>query len=99
MLLACQQRILDDGNPEAKKILDVLLDELQDETQREAAPETMTYGLQSAYTRLMGIGGSTLNDSYHLGQTISNDYGRPYQPGFNNITGAGGQFEWWRFSV
>ncbi len=45
------------------------------------------YGLQSVYTRFMGISGPTLRDSYHLGQTISNDYGRPYQTGFNNITG------------
>ena len=26
-------------------------------------------------------------DSYHLGQTIVNDYGRPYASGFNNYTG------------
>jgi hypothetical protein len=28
-----------------------------------------------------------LDDSFHLGQTFFNDYGRPNQPGFNNITG------------
>ena len=35
----------------------------------------------------MGIGGQTLRDSYHLGQTIINDYGRPYQQGFNSLVG------------
>ncbi len=29
------------------------------------------YGVQSAYTRIMGISGQTLRDSYHLGQTIA----------------------------
>ncbi len=47
----------------------------------------------------MGVGGTTLRDSYHLGQTISNDYGRPYQSGFNNITGFSGLWEYWRFSL
>ena len=57
------------------------------------------YGLESAYTRFMGIGGTTLRDSYHLGQTISNDYGRPYQSGFNNITGFSTVDELGRFSL
>lgn len=43
--------------------------------------------LDSVYTNLRGIGGTPLRDSYHLGQTIINDYGRPYQSGFNNYTG------------
>lgn len=46
--------------------------------------------LESLYTRLTGIGGAPLRDSYHFGQTISNDYGRPYDKGFNNVTGLSG---------
>ena len=42
---------------------------------------------ESAYTILRGISGTPLRDSYHLGQTIVNDYGRPYGEGFNNYTG------------
>lgn len=57
------------------------------------------YGLDTAYTRLMGIGGLTLRDSYHLGQTIVNDYGRPYERGFNNLTGFSSVNEWNRFSL
>ena len=34
----------------------------------------------------------------HLGQTIINDYGRPYAPGFNNITGFSTLSEKGRFS-
>jgi hypothetical protein len=43
--------------------------------------------VESVYTRVTGIAGSPLTDGYHFGQTIINDYGRPYQNGFNNVTG------------
>ena len=43
--------------------------------------------LDSVYTRVMDIAGTPLNDSYHFGQTLINDYGRPYWQGVNNITG------------
>ncbi len=57
------------------------------------------YGLDTVYTRVMGISGLTLRDSYHLGQTVVNDYGRPYQAGFNNVTGFSSVNEWNRFSL
>lgn len=59
----------------------------------------LVYGVETAYTRLMGIGGLTLRDSYHLGQTLVNDYGRPYEAGFNNLTGFSSVNEWGRFSL
>jgi len=43
--------------------------------------------LESVYSILTGISGQPLNDSYHFGQTIINDYGRPYQEGFNSYNG------------
>jgi membrane-associated phospholipid phosphatase len=43
--------------------------------------------VESVYTRMTGISGQPLNDSYHFGQTIVNDFGRPYEEGFNNVTG------------
>ena len=45
------------------------------------------YGAESVYTRVQGISGSILQDSFHLGQTFFNDYGRPHEAGFNNVTG------------
>ncbi len=57
------------------------------------------YGVQSVYTRIMGISGQTLRDSYHIGQTIAQDYGRPYEPGLNNITGFSTLNEYGRFSL
>jgi membrane-associated phospholipid phosphatase len=43
--------------------------------------------IDSVYTRVLDIAGRPLNDSYHFGQTLINDYGRPYWQGVNNVTG------------
>jgi membrane-associated phospholipid phosphatase len=43
--------------------------------------------LDSVYTRVMDINGTPVQDSYHFGQTLINDYGRPYWGGVSNITG------------
>jgi len=43
--------------------------------------------IESVYTRMTGINGAPLNDSYHFGQTIIDNEGRPYQEGINNYTG------------
>jgi hypothetical protein len=43
--------------------------------------------IESIYTRVTQIAGPPLRDGYHFGQTIYNDFGRPYGQGFNNVTG------------
>ena len=42
------------------------------------------------YSRSTAISGTPLTDGFHFGQTIVNDYGRPYSSGFNNVTGVTG---------
>jgi hypothetical protein len=44
--------------------------------------------LDSVYARVTSISGPPLTDGFHFGQTISYDYGRPYQRGTNAIAGA-----------
>ena len=34
--------------------------------------------------------GTPLHDSYHLGETVTNDYGRPIENGFNSYSGVSG---------
>ncbi len=53
----------------------------------------------TVYTRSRGITDTPLRDSFHLGQTFVNDYGRPYQTGFNEYTGASGRAEYGRVSL
>ena len=49
--------------------------------------ETDYIGLDSVYGRITSISGNPLTDGYHFGQTIVNDYGRPYQKGVNALAG------------
>ena len=58
-----------------------------------------TAKVESVYTRIMGISGPPLDDSYHFGQTITNDNGRPFQEGVNNVTGFSGYTTFSRFSI
>jgi hypothetical protein len=52
-----------------------------------------------AYTRNMYIKGRPINDSFHFGQTLINDYGRPYQAGFNALDGFTAWAEGYHFSL
>ncbi len=71
-----------ESNAEAGWIISDLLAELAGKDS-----ESSSIRLESLYTRVTGISGTPLRDSYHFGQTISDDYGRPYDKGFNNVTG------------
>lgn len=99
MLQESQSAIVNSNNEEAQDILAKLLTEFDAEVPSGTRTRGAVYGLKSVYTRFMGIGGTPLRDSFHLGQTINNDYGRPYQEGFNNITGLSTVNELGRFSL
>jgi hypothetical protein len=55
--------------------------------------------VESFYSAARAIGGTPLRDSFHLGSTIINDYGRPYESGFNNYSGASGYATAGRFTL
>jgi len=99
MLNATHDAIMADGNEEAEGILASLQTYLSAELPALGKARGTVYGIDTVYTRFMGIHGQTLRDSYHLGQTVANDYGRPYQPGFNNITGFSTTSEMGMFSL
>ena len=87
ILQQSEDAILSSDDEQAQDILAALLNELTDEGISSKTPRGTVYGVQSVYTRVQGISGPILQDSYHLGQTFFNDYGRPHEPGFNNVTG------------
>ncbi len=99
MLQKSEDDILSEDNAEAQEILAAMLNELHDEQPTNQEERGAVFGLYSGYSRLMGIAGTPLRDSYHLGQTLVNDYGRPYAGGFNNSTGFNSVNEWGRFSL
>jgi hypothetical protein len=55
--------------------------------------------VESVYSVARGISGTPLRDSFHLGSTIINDYGRPYENGINNYSGASGYATFGRFTL
>jgi hypothetical protein len=75
---------------EAEKIYEALTRELRYDSQNQCLAPTDRLRVESVYSVARGISGTPLRDSYHLGSTIINDYGRPYQGGFNNYSGASG---------
>src|SRR6202034_2887557 len=89
----------DTGNDEARRIYLAVLEEVQPDIDNATELNHPSGELESVYTVLRGISGTPLRDSFHLGQTIIDDYGRPYQGGFNNYTGFSARAEAGRFSL
>jgi len=90
MLARCAKK-LDATEPpdsQAREIYETLRDELSHPVE-DPLKLTPQYKVTSVYSRVLGITGHSLNilDSYTVGQTFINDYGRPYANGFNNVTG------------
>ena len=87
------------GDEEAREIYLAVRKEVDPGTQDSAHLLHPLNNLESVYTRVGGIAGTPLNDSFHLGQTIVNDYGRPYQEGFNPIGGFSTRSQAGRFAL
>jgi len=75
---------------EAQDIYAALSRFLQFDTAMQCLTQQNNIDVESVYTVSRGISGTPLRDSFHLGSTIINDYGRPYEGGFNNYSGASG---------
>ncbi|HEY7303731.1 MAG TPA: capsule assembly Wzi family protein [Bryobacteraceae bacterium] len=86
-------------NPQARTVFEVLRREFEPDY-REATRDRPTFHaeLSSLYERSLGIAGPPINDSFHFGQTLVNDYGRPYQEGYNQIAGFTARAEYGPFS-
>lgn len=72
-----------------------LIADLETEFPAEAPKTARVESLYARYTQILR---TPLRDSYHFGQTIVDDYGRPYGPGGNLIDGVSGYAIWGRFS-
>jgi len=85
---------------EARRIFNALAKEFKHEVDSHEHGQSLVHAeVDSVYARAMGIAGPPINDSYHFGQTIINDYGRPYQEGFNAISGFSARAEDFRFTL
>src|SRR5205085_41280 len=76
-------------NLAAMQVIRSLDDEFTEELQRlEGTAPNAGIALESVYSRVTGISGSPLRDGYHFGQTVIDDFGRPYGNGLNSIMGT-----------
>jgi hypothetical protein len=89
----------DSNNEEARAIYSAVLHEVAPGLDNSYGNHAVNTALESVYTQLRGIGGTPLRDSFHLGQTLVNDYGRPYEEGFNNYTGFSATSQAGRFAL
>lgn len=78
------------ANDEARGIYDALMKELNIDAEGPCGAHRGEFRLESTYSVERGISGTPLHDSYHLGQSIVNDYGRPIEGGFNDYSGVSG---------
>jgi membrane-associated phospholipid phosphatase len=101
MLEEAKQQIEDAGDQggEAVRTYNDLAGELSFETGRLDGAANLGASLDSVYARTTQISGTPLRDGYHFGQTIINDYGRPYAQGFNAVGGLTAHAEAGPFSM
>ena len=103
MLEEAGARIEDADEEQSTGEAEELYDALNREMEKDTAGPCLTYKgvarVDSVYEVARSISGTPLRDSYHLGSTIINDYGRPYEGGFNNYMGASGYATAGRFVI
>ena len=101
MLQQASDRIKDakaaPAESEAEGLYDALIRELRYDTDNSCPPQKGMARIDSVYSMARGLSGTPLRDSFHLGSTIVNDYGRPYTNGLNNYSGASGYASVGRF--
>jgi hypothetical protein len=87
------------GASTANGLVEALESEFAEELKTLLGGASSHVRLESVYSRMTGISGKPLADSYHFGQTIINDYGRPFEEGFDNVSGFSGYATAGRYSI
>jgi hypothetical protein len=91
-----------DGDPgagQAREIYVAINNELHDDMEGPCGPHRGSARIESVYSAERAISGTPLHDSFHLGSTIVNDYGRPFENGFNDYSGVSGYATAGRFAL
>lgn len=81
----------DKPNSEAAGLVARLQQEFVYEVNLLSGGHNLTANVDSLYVRAVSVSGAALTDSYHFGQTVAYDFGRPYARGTNGQ--AGGSFD------
>jgi membrane-associated phospholipid phosphatase len=78
---------VESSNPSAERLYEQLYTEFNKDLAAMSNGGENQGKIESLYADATQIVGTPLNDSRHFGQTIINDFGRPYQQGFNTDDG------------
>ncbi len=84
---------------EALRLHDSLAREFSNDRAIVAGRDNRSLQVESFYTRVTGISGTPLIDGFHFGQTVLNDFGRPFAEGFNAAEGFSGWTASGRFTA
>lgn len=79
-----------DSPTEVQQLYETLAREFANDSETLSGERNVSAQLESVYSRSLEISGKPLTDNEHFGQTLLNDYGRPYEQGFNAVAGASG---------
>ncbi len=95
LVVEAQDQINEDDPDEsaASHLYHALQTEFSPEEDLLGGGNNASANLESVYTRSTEIAGKPLTDGYHFAQTMTNDYGRPYEQGYNNVSGVSGWAE------
>jgi hypothetical protein len=84
---------------EAGRLYDALKEEFAEDSALLGNERNQSLRVESIYTRVTEISGAPLRDGYHFGQTIIDDFGRPFGEGTNIISGFSGWASSGRFAL
>ena len=84
---------------EAQEIYDAINHELLPDVEGPCRAARGEVRIESVYSVSRIMSGTPLRDSFHLGATVINDYGRPYENGYNNFSGISGYATAGRFAL
>jgi hypothetical protein len=88
LLNESENRNVEDSNSsQAAKTYLQLAQEFAGELREMSEGVNRSARVESVYSRVTGISGQPLTDGFNFGQTLINDYGRPYQEGLNSADG------------
>ncbi len=91
------RRLLDEipDGVDSDSVAQPIVSALQSEFEEKESPDFqgLRGGVDSIYLRATGISGKPLTNDLDFGSTIVNDFGRPFQEGFNSVAGASAHAE------
>jgi len=91
LVSAAGDRLRDSApDTEAARLYDSLRLEFSAELSLLGGGSNNSSHLESIYARATQISGPPLTDGFHFGQTLVNDFGRPFERGFNSVDGFSG---------